>query len=197
MKGLLFKFMPIEIRNEEDLELYTKKFFNENDYNKKIICIDGECGTRKTTTLAPVIAKKINANIISTDKYLKNAKQEYFKYIDFNLLKSDILKSLEKGNVVIEGILLLKILEKIQLIPEKLIHAISDGSFDEYQFNKNKNCTEIIKEAGKGLALISKNKKNIGLSKFQKEVFKYYKEYRPVEKADDILILYQSFLYEE
>lgn len=176
------------IKNQEELNIFFNNFVIYN-YLKKIICIDGEDGLGKTTKIAPTISRNIDATIISTDDYITKNSGKYLKYFNFKKFESDVLRELENGNVIIEGVLLLSIFKKTALSPYKFIHVISKTFFEELEVNKGKGFAVVIKEKEEEINKTSKSKGNkYELKEFRKEMYKYYIETKPLEKADYTLI---------
>jgi hypothetical protein len=187
--------MIINITNSKEFGDYTLKNFNQSNYNKKIICVDGEDGIGKSTSITPSIAKNIQSKIISIDKYLKKEKGGYIDFIKYKDLENDVLKAIKHNNVIIEGVLLLKILERLKIKPNKFIYSTSQLWFDDWQEHKelNREFSDIIKKEESNCELFSnisnsdEKSKPYKLTNFRHEMYKYTYQYKPIDMADDVL----------
>ncbi len=87
------------------------------DYLRHATCrrivIDGDPGAGKTT-LAQIMARQLNASVISFDDYMPGDGGVYTEQIDCARLKFEILAAQDK-TVIIEGVCMLQIMSKIDL----------------------------------------------------------------------------------
>ncbi len=163
--------------------------------NPKIVGIDGIDGVGKSTIIAPLISKIIKARIINIDKYLNEKQGKYFQEINFKKIKQDINQCLGTDNLIIEGVLLLKILKKIDLKVDCLIY-VSDNvwvyDWCEYGPYYQRKLEEITKDVEKKTDKVSKAlrtyTKPYKLDGFRKEIYHYTYEYMPFNSANIIFI---------
>jgi hypothetical protein len=130
------------------------------------IIVDGDPGAGKTT-LAKEMATKLGARLISLDddKYLPGDGRPYLEQLDFKALQGDILKSGPK--VIIEGVLALKVLDRIALqhdyhIFMKRLDGCLGWRFGEYSDERVKPPKD----------------------PFWREIVQYYKEWKPFDRCN-------------
>lgn len=156
--------------------------------NKKIIAIDGEDGAGKSTIVSPKIAKESESSLIHLDDY-QIKKQNIYKLNVDKLLSDTKMLRREEKSIVIEGILVLKILKDIGIIPDLHIYVESDTAKtmweDDYGLHLERNLDEIFEYEEKQMQLITPHSK---LTPFRKQVIEYFYTYRPFEEADYKLI---------
>lgn len=157
--------------------------------NKRIIVIDGEDGVGKSTFVAPIIAKRCNGTIIHLDSYLIKKQDVYKLKLDKLLYDIERLKK-QKRLMVIEGIMTLKVLKDIGIIPDLHIYVESPTANtmwnEEYGIYLQRGLEEIFEYEEKQMQLITPNSK---LTPFRKQVIEYHYAYRPFEKADYKLLI--------
>ena len=159
-----------------------------------IIAVDGDTGVQKSTHFAPLIAKAMNARVISLDDYLdervENGELLGMYLIDKEKLKKDLEIRLAKGKVVIEGILVTTILERIGYT--HYIHVYIEPEHIRMSWDKlhgafaSKNFTEIVSLIEKNMQLIKPSSKVTGM---RWQVLNYHFEKRPFENADYKIIV--------
>jgi len=159
----------------------------------RIIGIDGVDGAGKTT-----IAKRIGKHSyhrISLDSYLRKNKDGYFKFLKIENLKKD-LYNFKNEPVIIEGILLLKVLEAANINLNYFIYVDDNTWLDDWLEEYggryyNKQLDEIIAEEEKMVNRVVQvtdpGSKEYKMEGFRKEMFEYSFEYKPWKKADIIL----------
>jgi uridine kinase len=159
----------------------------------RIIGIDGVDGAGKTT-----IAKRIGKysyHRISLDNYLRKKKDGYFKFLNIENLKKDI-NNLKNEPVIIEGVLLLKVLEAANINLNYFIYVDDNawlvGWLEDYGGEYcGKRLDEIIAEEEKMVNRVVQatdpGSKEYKMEGFRKEIFEYSFEYKPWDKADIIL----------
>jgi len=166
-----------------NIEELTQKLKEEIERNRcNIIGIDGLDGTGKAL-LAKKLENMLKANRISLDSCLDRNKGSYRDHIDYIRLKQDLDSFITRRSLlIIEGVLLLEILNKINIVPSKIIYVEPmDNSTKKYDFER------IMKEELSDLLEYynCEQKKWPNLNfRFQKEVVEYHKKYNPVEKVD-------------
>ena len=145
------------------------------DYSKlprtwSCIVIDGDPGAGKTT-LAIEMAETLRAKVISFDDYLPNDledKRPYAEKLNCEALRRDILQAGSK--VIVEGVLALKILDKIGVQHDYLIFIKRFDGFLGWRFG------EFLES-------------NIRppRDKFWQEIVQYYKERKPFDACNEEL----------
>lgn len=160
----------------------------------KIIGVDGPDGSGKTTFLTPKLAKITNAQILSLDTYLKKHNDEYFNCLNFIQLASDLAQT-KDGSIIIEGILLLKVLEKLGIKTDYMIY-VTDNTWlydwnNEYGQYYNLELDRIITKVEEQCNKINYafgEKTDFKLKGLKKELYEYSYKYKPIDKANSILI---------
>lgn len=151
--------------------------------NKKITVIDGEDGLGKSTVIAPIIAEACQAHIVHLDDYLIKKQGTYKLKLD--KLLTDINDKIKTEAVVIEGIMPIRILEKINITPD--IYVYVEGSSarmnwgKEYGYYLGKTLNEIFDYVESQMQRITPSSK---LNTFRKGLIEYHYNYRPFESAD-------------
>jgi hypothetical protein len=193
--------MTIEILNKVDLERFISVFAKQC---RGIIAIDGEDGIGKTSAIAPCFAKSTSGGIISVDDFLKKDNSGYADFIDYKALKEKILKESQSKMVILEGVLLLKILEQLELKPDKFLYATAEdwflkwGKYEEMGKDFNDIVRDDEYEIDRVDKMINPNKKlPYKLGAFRTEMYKYTFDYKPMEKADEILLFQFSDWWKE
>ncbi|MDO8569834.1 MAG: hypothetical protein Q7R89_03655 [bacterium] len=160
-----------------------------------IIAIDGEDGVGKTTNISPMVASALNASAFSTDDYLDKKKDGYVTFVDYEKLKQEIIKVKKSRPIIIEGMMTLLILEKLELIPDYFIYVCSQMWYDEWlgdNGNYSKSFEEIVSETEKRVSIVNEvitPTSKWTLRGFRKEVYQYTYDRRPFEKAQAVLIV--------
>lgn len=163
------------------------------DKKPQIVGIDGIDGVGKTS-LAKDIGK-LGYTRISLDDYVKNKSGGYFEFIDYDKLQKNILRNSDRF-IVIEGILLLKVLEKAHVKLNYLVYVtdnvwIYDWSEEWQGKYSSMSLVEIIKDAENYINKVSKalNPKApiYKMNGLRKEVFEYAFKYKSWKKAQIIL----------
>lgn len=168
-------------------EISTKGF--------RLISIDGKDGSGKSS-LADNISIHLNGVHINLDddKYLLKNKGVYVDYIKYDVLKEEIDVLLQNKKLIfIEGICILKIIERSKIVPELKIYAKKLTHygywFDGQNFDYSRSVEEIINKDEESL------KQFIGITKqieyqnhecIHHEVIRYHHEYKPNLNADYI-----------
>lgn len=164
----------------------SEKILNQiKKNNYKIIAIDGPTGSGKSK-LATYLAEKLNTSPIHLDKYLQNDDRNYYKKLDYDQIKNDILT---KKHIIIEGILMLEVLKKLQIKPELTIFCSDQAFLEEWRFyiESEKSFDSIIEERINNINVIRtlEGKRKIEkLDKFHFEIDKYFFDYLPFDNAD-------------
>ncbi len=161
--------------------------------NPRIVGIDGDDGIGKTSLAKDI--EKFGYKRISLDDFLRKKSGGYFKFVDFETLERTIKQS-SNEQIVIEGVLMRKILEKLPLTVSYFVYmADSVWAYDwleEYQGKYyNLPLNEIIKNVEGEVSRLNKvlnpDSKPYRMDGFRREIYEYSYEYKPWESADIIL----------
>lgn len=183
----MINFMEIESKQQILDELVKLK--------PSIIAIDGEDGVGKTTIISSMIALALNASTFSTDDYLDKKKDGYVAFVDYEKLKQEITQVGKPRPVIIEGMMTLLVLEKLELTPDYFIYVCSQMWYDEWlgdNGNYSKSFEEVVSEIEKRVSIVNKVVNPISkwtLRGFRKEVYRYTYDQNPFEKARAVLIM--------
>src|SRR3989338_8125845 len=105
---MLLKATRVQNDNKEKLLSELKK------RQPHIVGVDGEDGAGKSTKIVPFLTEQLDGTVLSLDNYLEKNRDGYIEYLRYDLLRQDLLALIIKSNpVIIEGIMLLDVLEKI------------------------------------------------------------------------------------
>ncbi len=176
---------PIDIDNLDGLILHLHTHVAANGC--LIIGVDGTDGAGKTF-LAQAINKSFGGNLISLDCYLDQNKGEYFSNIRFEQLKQEIERLRRRGSpLFIEGICLLKILDKIETKLNILVyvkHVDRNGNWRDERFC---DPTRSLEDKLDG---ITRMENALGITRgpgnLDREIVEYHHYYKPQEKANYI-----------
>jgi uridine kinase len=162
----------------------------------RIIGIDGVDGSGKSV-LASSLSEELGYPHLNLDDFLEENRGEYAKHIRYNDLQKWIADTI--GPIIIEGVCLLAVLERLNQCPDVLIYVkrISDyGSWrDEDDCEVNDDIDEFISQKHEelqkfvlGEAYIegSDDPNDISFPQFAEEVIRYHFTYRPHRNADVI-----------
>jgi len=154
-----------------------------------VIGIDGKDGVGKST-LAITLADELDLELIEIDKYLIKNQGGYVDYIKYPIL-DEILRNAQKlqKSVIIEGICLIEVLERLMVKPDILIYVkrmMPNGWYDSYYCEPNKNPEALLKNIKESN---EKAHKLFGSPPPQQDdlrfsIIEYHQEYKPTEKAD-------------
>ncbi|MGI0011097.1 MAG: hypothetical protein ACREAE_06840 [Nitrosopumilaceae archaeon] len=154
-----------------------------------VVGIDGKDGVGKST-LAVALANELELELVELDKHLTKNQGGYVDYIRYPVL-DEILRNAKRLqiSVIVEGICLIKVLERLMLKPDILIYVkrvMPDGFwYDSYYCEPNEKPEELlksIKESNeKAHQLFGSPSKQDDL-KFR--IIEYHQEYKPTEMAD-------------
>jgi hypothetical protein len=157
----------------------------------KIVGIDGIDGVGKTTLAKDI--ETLSYKRISVDEYLNKKSGGYFEFLDFKRLKKE-LASNEK--FVIEGVLLCKILNALNVKTNYLIYTTDNIWLDDWSEEyEGKYLTmsleDIIRTEEEAVnrlnKAISPNSKKYKMQGLRREIYEYSFEYRPWLDADIII----------
>lgn len=189
LKNTLEKVLIIKDENREDLlsDIIEKK--------PHIVGIDGEVGVGKSTTIAPLLRKLLGGIVLSLDSYLEKDNGGYIGHLRYDALRQYLLGLVQKSDpVIIEGIMLLDVLEKVGVNQDYLIYACSSMWLDDWTGEHgnyyHKTLEEIIKFEEDNASIVSPK---IQSTKYQmqgarKEIYAYTYQQQPFFKANAILI---------
>lgn len=160
-----------------------------NVSHPKLIGIDGIDGIGKTT-MATKLASELQYQVISIDDYLNKNQGSYYKHIDFAKLKEDILT---RNQVIVEGILLTRILNKIDVKCDFYIYATNN--FWVYEWSEEFDgiyslmpLEDIVSHAeeltNKIVKATESHPKIYKMSEYVKDIYTYSYKYRPWSNAD-------------
>ncbi len=168
----------------------------------KIISMDGKDGAGKTD-LSKYLAAELNlCHLELDDKYLIRDKGAYVKYIKYEILAVDIERMIPKQSIIIDGICMLAILEKLGLksdlkIYVKKVIKIINGSIwiDGNDYNYSQGVDKVLEEKNRQVQLIenmtanSEGRKSIKIDvrkSVSTEILKYHFGFQPDITADII-----------
>jgi len=158
-----------------------------------IVVIDGEDGVGKTTKIAPLIATALNGKIFSTDNYLNKNSGGYVDFIDFEKLKREILEVEKNKPIVLEGLMMLLILERLEMFADYYIYAGSNVWVDEWLReggNYTKTFAEVVLKEEEKVNFVNKAINSAlkwKMSGLRKEIYQYTYESNPFKKSHSIL----------
>lgn len=178
---------PIDVHNLDDLIHRMRTHVSAN--RCLIIGVDGTDGAGKTF-LAQAINKSCSGNLISVDSYLDQNKGEYFSNIRFDELKQEIERLRKKESpLFIEGICLLKILDKIETKPNILVYV---KHIDRNGYWRDERFCDPTRSLEDKLDSIIRIENSIGIGKgpgnLDREIVEYHHNYKPQEKANYIFL---------
>ena len=158
-----------------------------------VIGIDGIKGAGKTY-IANQLCLNINISYIGLDSYVsKNDKSSFRECFNYGKLERDINAILiRQKSIIVEGILLLEVLEKIRIKPSLLVYVepgytTADNIKEDFARIKNNSLEEIIeyyKHEKQSFGYLHNLNFTLDI-----EVADYHKKYNPVSKADFIVSL--------
>lgn len=171
MEGLL------EIRihkTEKDLISAVK---NKLLDSKSIISIDGVDGVGKTT-LSSKIAKELSLSTIELDDFIQENQDGYVNFIYYDRLLEKIVSN---KSVVIEGICVLQILNKIKIKPDASVYikvvdryGFCNGQIKYYPYGRSAD--EVIND---------RKSKGFGVG-YEADVIRYHYSFKPHENSNFI-----------
>ena len=147
-----------------------------------IVGIDGLDNCRKTS-LAARIAGHTGHQVINLDSMLDRNRGSYVDFIDIDALRL----AAEGKKVVIEGVCLLRVLERAELDPDLLIYVKRNrhqlwADEDELGLNEPLEAhLERLRQFSAMLRGLEKPESGLGLGE---EIIRYHHEFRPHERAD-------------
>lgn len=156
-----------------------------------IIGIDGIDGVGKST-IAEMISTKYGHTHLNLDDYLEKKKGGYFDYLNLEKIKDDIKKSQKN---IIEGVILQKVLNKLQIKPDYIIYVadsvlLSDWSREFDGKYSKMSLDEVIKDAecltNKISQAINSHSNQYKMRGFHLELYRYMHHYKPWEMANII-----------
>lgn len=160
----------------------------------KIIGIDGEDGMGKTTKITPHLESAFNAESFHVDDYLIKKNDSYVPSIKIKELERDIKKS-KASVIIIEGVILLKILELLSLKADFYIYVSSLNwieEWKEYGSYYEETLDEIIRHevnlVNRVIQATEDKPRHYVMQGFRKEFFEYTYTYKPFDKADIVYI---------
>ena len=166
----------------------------EHKYN--LIAIDGYTSFGKSK-LASFIAREADYKVIHLDKFLSKDKKNYLQDVDIKALVNEISNY---KKVVIEGVFMYKILNKLDLKEDLFIFCVNDDFITEWKYyvDNEKDFNSLIKERVNNLNVIRnlEGKPPVKtIDPFHYELDKYIFDYMPFLNAD-ILYDYSQELTE-
>jgi hypothetical protein len=155
--------------------------------NQCIIAIDGEDGVGKTTYLAPFLKEKLGANVFNIDENLNKEMGGCLDHINYSQVKRD-LNCIPKGPIIIEGVALLDVLNRIGVKPDFIIYACNRSWFNEWESYEDDKLTleQIIDDVKRKILIVSSS---CQLTEFRKEVYQYTFQFNPFKNADKIVLM--------
>ncbi|MDP3764609.1 MAG: hypothetical protein Q8Q95_03245 [bacterium] len=177
----------IIVRNNNQEEL----LWELKNKSPHIVGVDGETGVGKSTKIAQCIRDRFGGIIVSVDNYLEKDKGEYIDYINYRSLCQDLSTFAKQSEpLIIEGIMLLDILEKVDINQDYLIYACRSMWLDDWtgEYGNYFNCgslEEIIKQQESIVKIIDPKYRMGGGTK---EIYEYTHRQKPFLRADAIWI---------
>jgi len=143
----------------------------------KVIAVDGPMQSGKTTVVTKFLSGLLNAEIINIDSLIKiDTKCIIYK-------KSSL--GLDSGKrYIVDGILNRKFLKKFGLIANINIYVKKMANYGWVE--RNWLDKEIIKDYGLDEGFKANN--------IDRQIYKYHNRYRPVENADEVLEIAESYV---
>lgn len=161
--------------------------------NPIIVGIDGTDGVGKTSLAKDI--EKLGYKRISLDDFLLKKSGGYYKFIDFKAI-GKVIKAFSNNKIVIEGVLLQKILEKVPLTVNYTVY-ITDCVWiydwlEEYQgkyygLTLKEIITIVEQEVEHINRVLNPGTKHYKMDGLRKEVYEYSYEYKPWDNAHAIL----------
>lgn len=192
--------MLYEISNKQQLKEFASAI---DKAGVRLVGLDGENGIGKSTAIAPILREALGGKIISVDDFLNKDKGGYEDYVNYDGLKNEIETRLSSGVVILEGVLLLKILERIALVPDKLYYATGEVWYLEWQDYdaSGKTLDLIIQQKERDIDTIDKmlypNRTNeYRLKGLYPELYRYTYDYKPTKRADSVFLFRPSNWHE-
>jgi hypothetical protein len=144
--------------------------------NKSVIAIDGATLTGKSN-LSYFLGSELVIKVFNLDNFVKLKQDCYTDSLSLDIVKPKVELFYRKKPFVIEGVCLLKVLEKLEVKPDVLIYcrklSQNNGAWtDEYLYDRpdENSLREILKNYG-------------GVDA---EIIKYHYKYKPFLNADFI-----------
>lgn len=162
----------------------------------KIIGVDGSLGAGKSSLIAPALKIALGAPIIHLDRYLHRHAGSYFNTIRKEQLKDDIWRTLfTHHQVIVEGILLMKVLHSLHIYPGIVIYACD--SFWLSQWKQYKHDRESAKRIVHEEELMTNRVQRIFHPKWKfkhfnhvtKELYEYTHDYKPFQSANCLFLI--------
>lgn len=159
----------------------------------RYVGIDGIDGVGKTSLAKEL--EKIGYFRISLDDYLKKKSGGYYQFIDYKKLNDAVTKNKDKS-IVIEGVLLLKILRRIDFNLDYFVYITDNVWLDDWNEDwegkyLSMSLDEIIRDVEQQTTKVSKalNPKAApySLDGFRREMYEYAFHFRPWNQANIIL----------
>lgn len=175
------------VRNDNRDELFSEL----KKRRPHIVGIDGEDGAGKTTTIAPLIQELLGGTVLSLDNYLEKDCGGYIGHLHYDTLGQDLLDLVKKPElIIIEGVMLLDVLEKMEVNQDYLVYACSNMWLDDWtgeygNHYERKTLEEIITHEESTVKLINAGYQMKGM---RKEIYAYTYNQKPFSKADTIWI---------
>ncbi len=136
-----------------------------------LIAIDGYPGVGKST-VAHELATRLRVQCVHLDDFLLRNRGAFLKYLRYEQLSS----ALHQRPLVVEGVCLLAVLDRLEVIPDVVVYVQALDSTSQ----QSKNAAIASGDIARG-----SSGQGDGLSQ---EVAEYHRHFRPVEKADIIYI---------
>ncbi len=146
----------------------------------RIIGIDGASGVGKTT-LAHQLQKEIGGVVISIDDFVEQHQQAYFSSIQWERLIASI-ETLRSSTqfLILDGVSLVKVLERLAMKPDYLIYVRRVNEFGDW--SDDWLCEE-DRDLNATLARIDRMEKVPGTGNLDREIAEYHNKYKPLRKA--------------
>ena len=152
-----------------------------NHANPTLIGVDGLNGCRKTT-MALELAGHIHYQVISLDNFLDKNKGAYIDQIDID----GVRRAVQRQNSIVEGICLLKVLERagLKLGLSIYVQRYRHGLWaDEGWLGLDQNVEDWLKKLSVAAETLS-GEESEHEEDLSKEIIRYHHEFHPHGRAD-------------
>ena len=144
-----------------------------------MVGIDGIDGSGKSS-LAQHLARELGWTHINLDDYVEKDMGKYVEHVRYEQVQS-MLNDTE-GSIIIEGVCLLAVLEKLQRVPELLIYIKIMSHYgiwyDEDDCAVNGDINDFIRDKRESLQEF-----DVAFPELAEEIMRYHCHYRPQDKA--------------
>lgn len=150
-----------------------------------IVSIDGVVGAGKTTFAYKMLAQ-FGGNILSVDDYLTPSHGSYLQWIKFRQMKLDFekLKHRSKSLIVIEGICILAVLQKIDITPDLKVYL---RRIDQSGSWVDSHLCEEFDHLEDKLQWMQQFERHTNVGSYDREIAQYHIQHKPISNADFVI----------